>query len=108
MENAHYFRSKLASGKPVLGNCITFIDPTVTEALTRVLDFVWIDTEHNPMSLERVQGHIMATKGTETVPLVRVHAAHDLRAPLDGVGGWPSNARRRTGADAEPARSSLA
>lgn len=74
MENAHYFRSKLASGKPVLGTCITFVDPTVTEALTRVLDFVWIDTEHNPMSLERVQGHIMATKGTETVPLVRVPA----------------------------------
>jgi 2-keto-3-deoxy-L-rhamnonate aldolase RhmA len=72
VENAHYFRSKLATGKTVVGTCITFVDPTVTEALTRVLDFVWIDTEHNPLSLERVQGHIMATKGTETVPLVRV------------------------------------
>ena len=38
------------------------------------LDFVWIDTEHNAMSLERVQGHIMATKGSEVVPLVRVPA----------------------------------
>ncbi len=74
MENAHFFRDKLSSGKTLLGTCITFIDPTVTEALARALDFVWIDTEHNAMSLERVQGHIMATKGSEVVPLVRVPA----------------------------------
>jgi 2-keto-3-deoxy-L-rhamnonate aldolase RhmA len=72
VDNAKYFRAKIASGKTALGTCITFVDPTVTEALTRVLDFVWIDTEHNPLTLERVQGHIMATKGTETTPLVRV------------------------------------
>jgi 2-keto-3-deoxy-L-rhamnonate aldolase RhmA len=74
VENAKFFRNKLATGKTVLGTCITFDDLTVTEALTRVLDFVWIDTEHNPMPLDRVQGHIMATKGSETTPLVRVRA----------------------------------
>lgn len=74
MENARYFREKLASGRPAVGTCITFVDPTVTEALSRVLDFVWIDTEHNPMSLERVLGHLMATKGTRATPLVRVPA----------------------------------
>jgi 2-keto-3-deoxy-L-rhamnonate aldolase RhmA len=72
VENAHFFREKIASGKTALGTCITFFDPTVTEALSRMLDFVWIDTEHNAMSLERVQGHLMATKGTETTPIVRV------------------------------------
>jgi len=74
VENAHFFREKLAAGQVLLGTCITFFDPTVTEALTETLDFVWIDTEHNAMSLERVQGHLMATKGTQTVPLVRVPA----------------------------------
>src|SRR4029077_10845500 len=74
MENAKYFRDQLAAGKTLLGTCITFFDPTITEALSRVLDFVWIDTEHNAMSLARVQGHLMATKGTETTPLVRVPA----------------------------------
>lgn len=74
MENAHYFRDRLASGRTLLGTCITFTDAAVTEALTGVLDFVWIDTEHNPLSLERVQGHLMATKGTQTTPLVRVPA----------------------------------
>ena len=72
MENARFFRQKLASGKIALGTCISMVDPIVVESLTRVLDFVWIDTEHNPLSLEHVQGHLMATKGTETTPLVRV------------------------------------
>jgi 2-keto-3-deoxy-L-rhamnonate aldolase RhmA len=65
------FRDKLQRG-PCLGTCITFTDPTVTEALCGVLDFVWIDMEHNPLSLKDVQGHILATKGSETLPLVRV------------------------------------
>ncbi len=87
VENAHFFRDRLRGGKTLLGTCITFTDPAVTEALTRVLDFVWIDTEHNPISVERVQGHIMATKGTQTTPLVRV-AANDpvLIKPVLDVG----------------------
>jgi 2-keto-3-deoxy-L-rhamnonate aldolase RhmA len=87
VENAHFFRSKLAAGKTVVGTCITFTDYTITEALTRVLDFVWIDTEHNPLSLERVQGHILATRGTETTPIVRV-AANDpvLIKPVLDIG----------------------
>jgi 2-dehydro-3-deoxyglucarate aldolase/4-hydroxy-2-oxoheptanedioate aldolase len=66
------FREKLQSKTLALGTCITFNDPTVTEALTNVLDFVWIDMEHNPQTLETVQGHLLATKGTPTTPLVRV------------------------------------
>jgi 2-keto-3-deoxy-L-rhamnonate aldolase RhmA len=87
VENARFFREKMAPGKTLLGTCITFIDPTITEALTRVLDFVWIDTEHNAMSLERVQGHLMATKGTETTPLVRVPDNHPaLIKPVLDIG----------------------
>jgi 2-keto-3-deoxy-L-rhamnonate aldolase RhmA len=74
VENARFFREKLAAGQTLLGTCVTFSDPTVTEALSQVLDFVWIDTEHNPMSLAHVQGHLMATKGSQTVGLVRVPA----------------------------------
>lgn len=72
MENAQYFRDRVGRGKTLLGTCVTFGDPTVTEALARVLDFVWIDTEHNPLSLSDVQAHLLATKGTQTTPLVRV------------------------------------
>src|SRR5690349_5470490 len=72
LSNAGPLTDKLRRGQVCLGTTITFADPTVTEALCGVLDFVWIDMEHNPLSLEAVQGHIMATKGSDTTPLVRV------------------------------------
>lgn len=61
-------------GEFCLGTCISFTDPTVTEALCSVagFDFIWIDMEHNALSLEAVQAHIMATKGSRVTPLVRV------------------------------------
>lgn len=85
MENAKYFRQKVAKGIPLLGATITFGDPTVSEALSGVMDFLWIDMEHNPLTLSDVQGHIMATKGTECTPLVRV-PSHDpdmMKSVLD-------------------------
>jgi 2-keto-3-deoxy-L-rhamnonate aldolase RhmA len=72
MENANKFRDKVRNGEPCLGMGITFADATVTEALCSTLDFVWIDMEHTALSLESVQGHIMATRGSNTAPLVRV------------------------------------
>ena len=66
------FGKNSGKGQLCLGTVITFTDPTVTEALSQLLDFVWIDMEHNALSLESVQAHIMATTGAETVPLVRV------------------------------------
>jgi 2-dehydro-3-deoxyglucarate aldolase/4-hydroxy-2-oxoheptanedioate aldolase len=72
MENAHYFKDKLRRGEVCLGTVISFTDPTIVEALSSTLDFVWIDAEHNAMSLETIQGHLMATKGSETTALVRV------------------------------------
>jgi 2-keto-3-deoxy-L-rhamnonate aldolase RhmA len=72
MENALKFRDKMRGGQICFGTGITFTDPTVTEALCSDLDFVWIDMEHNGLSLETVQAHIMATKGSDTAPLVRV------------------------------------
>ena len=72
MENAQYFRQKILGPAPCLGTCVTFGDPTVTECLTTVLDFVWIDAEHGPLTLPSVQGHVMATRGTQCTPIVRV------------------------------------
>ena len=72
MENANKFRNKMRQGQICLGVGITFTDATVTEALCSVFHFVWIDMEHNALTLETVQAHIMATKGSDTVPLVRV------------------------------------
>lgn len=72
VQNAPKFLDKLRQGQVCLGTTISFTDPTVTDALCNVLDFVWIDMEHNALSLESVQAHVMATKGTNTAALVRV------------------------------------
>lgn len=72
MESVGSFRTKLREGGVCLGTCITFSDATVTEALSGIFDFVWIDMEHNPLSLESVQAHVMATKGSRATALVRV------------------------------------
>jgi 2-keto-3-deoxy-L-rhamnonate aldolase RhmA len=72
MDNAKLFLDKMRRGEVCIGTAISFSDPTVTEALCGLLDYVWIDMEHNPLTLEAVQAHIMATKGSETIALVRV------------------------------------
>jgi 2-keto-3-deoxy-L-rhamnonate aldolase RhmA len=72
MENAARFQEKLKRGQVCLGTGISFSDATVTEALSGVLDFVWIDMEHSPLSLAAVQAHVMATKGSDCLPIVRV------------------------------------
>ena len=72
MENAGKLREKWSQGQVVLGTGITFTDPTVSEALANLLDCVFIDMEHNALSLESVQGHIMATRASDAAALVRV------------------------------------
>jgi 2-keto-3-deoxy-L-rhamnonate aldolase RhmA len=65
-------REKLRKGTVCIGSAISFGDATVTEALCNYLDFIWVDMEHVPFSLETVQAHMMATKGSTVAPLVRV------------------------------------
>jgi 2-keto-3-deoxy-L-rhamnonate aldolase RhmA len=72
MQNAVYFKEKLERGGIPLVTIISFNDPTVTEAVCRDLDFVWIDSEHSAMSLPIIQGHVMATKGSRAAAIVRV------------------------------------
>ncbi|HEV8003417.1 MAG TPA: aldolase/citrate lyase family protein [Planctomycetaceae bacterium] len=66
------FREKMLRGEVCFGTAITFTDPTITELLAGELDFVWIDAEHNALSLESVQLHLMAVNGSKSFPLVRV------------------------------------
>src|SRR5258706_242440 len=72
MQKTQTVFDRMRQGEIVLGTVITVTDPTVTEALCSVYDFLWIDMEHNALSLEVVQNHLMATKGTNVTALVRV------------------------------------
>lgn len=92
MENAIKFRQKITRGDSCLGTGVTVCDPTVTELLSQAgMDFVWIDMEHNPLTLEAVQAHIMATRTSDTAAIVRVGACDEalikpvLDSGADGI-----------------------
>jgi len=72
ISNIHKFREQLASGKLCLGTGITFSDPAVVEALCDSVDFLWIDLEHNPISLESLLTHLIAARAGGAPALVRV------------------------------------
>lgn len=73
INNLEKFKAKMARGKMCLGTVITLSDPIVSEMAGDCgMDFTWIDAEHAPFSLENIQGHIMACRGTDCAPLVRV------------------------------------
>jgi 2-keto-3-deoxy-L-rhamnonate aldolase RhmA len=72
MENAKKMRAKIAAGQTCYGSYISSTDPVVTEALSSFNDFFWIDAEHNALTLETIQLHLMATRGSEAAGIVRV------------------------------------
>src|SRR4051812_37785706 len=65
-------RAKLRAGELVLGAGITLSDPTVTEALARSVDFVWIDMEHNAITTESMLGHLIAARAGGAASIVRI------------------------------------
>jgi 2-keto-3-deoxy-L-rhamnonate aldolase RhmA len=65
-------REKLRAGELVLGVGISLSDPTVTEAIAPSVDFVWIDLEHNAMSVQAMLGHLIAARAGGCASIVRI------------------------------------
>ena len=66
-------KKTLRDGKPVLGMTVSIPSADVVLQAARVgFDFVWIEMEHSPISLETVRTMVLATQGTPLIPLVRV------------------------------------
>ena len=68
-------RKALAEGRPVVGATLTV--PNVDTALTLAnagFDFLWIEMEHGPMTLESLRAILLATRGARAVPITRVPA----------------------------------
>ena len=62
-----------ARKRPALGIWVTLESPSITEiAATMGLDWVVIDAEHGHLDLKEVMEHLRATRGSKTLPLVRV------------------------------------
>ena len=75
MEKLTRFQQNLAEKKISLGSIVTLSDLTVSELAGDCgMDFIWIDAEHAPHTIEKVMQHLIAIRGTGCAGLVRVRA----------------------------------
>ena len=69
----NYLKKALRDGKVVLGPFLKFIDPAVAEIMGFAgFDFVIIDAEHGPISIENAQNMIRAAESVNITPVIRV------------------------------------
>ena len=81
-------KALLKAGKPAIGASMVLPSPPAAEILAQAgFDWLWIDMEHAALNLETAHRMIQATKGTETVPIVRVPwNLHWLAKPVLDMG----------------------
>ena len=73
LNNIERIRSRLEAGEVVIGMGVTLSDPAVSELIAEAgYDFSWIDLEHGPLDLQCALQHVVAHRGTEAAPFVRV------------------------------------
>jgi 2-keto-3-deoxy-L-rhamnonate aldolase RhmA len=65
-------KDKLKKGESVIGPVISVNNVEVaTRAASMGFDFIWLEMEHSPLSLETVRNIVLATRGLPAVPLAR-------------------------------------
>jgi 2-keto-3-deoxy-L-rhamnonate aldolase RhmA len=70
---ANLTRKKLKAGQSTLGCFLGLGSPNVAELLSHAgFDWLVIETEHSALDTSQVEHMLMAIKGTEAVPLVRL------------------------------------
>ncbi len=66
-------RELLNAGEPVVGITITTNSvEAAAQAANLGFDFLWIEMEHSPVSLETLRNIVLATRGLKAVPFARV------------------------------------
>src|SRR5258708_28657440 len=66
-------RKKLMSGQPVFAVTITVNSIDVAaHAASMGFDFLWIEMEHSPITLETLRNMVLATRGLPALPFARV------------------------------------
>jgi len=69
----NYLKRTLNEGKVVFGPFMKFTDPAAVEIMGFAgFDFVIIDTEHGPISIETAQNMIRAAESVNITPIIRV------------------------------------
>src|SRR3954462_8452542 len=84
-------RARLEAGDPVLGLTVTTSNLEVAAlAATLGFDFLWVEMEHSPITLESLRNIVLATRGmhTQTFARVPVNGLWSAKRVLDaGVSG---------------------
>jgi 2-keto-3-deoxy-L-rhamnonate aldolase RhmA len=63
----------LREGKPIIGATIQVPSvETASQLANAGFDFLWIEMEHSPITLETARDMILATRGLKAVPFIRV------------------------------------
>jgi 2-keto-3-deoxy-L-rhamnonate aldolase RhmA len=66
-------RARLERGEPVFGVTMTTTSLDVAaRAATLGFDFLWVEMEHSPITLETLRHIVLVTRGLPAVPFVRV------------------------------------
>jgi 2-keto-3-deoxy-L-rhamnonate aldolase RhmA len=66
-------KKALKEGKVVIGATVTAASPDVAASLAGAgFDFLWIEMEHSPLTLETARSMILATRGLKAMPFTRV------------------------------------
>ena len=73
-------KKMLREGKYVIGTTVTVASAeTAAHAAALGFDFLWIEMEHSPITLETLRNIVLATRGLKAVPI----AARSRRRTLD-------------------------
>ena len=73
INNVERFRQRMLEGKICVGTSVQVADPLVSEVAAQAgNDVIWIEMEHSHLDLPAVMGHILAIRGTQAAPVVRV------------------------------------
>jgi 2-keto-3-deoxy-L-rhamnonate aldolase RhmA len=66
-------KKKLSEGRPVIGASIAMSSVEVAaHAATLGFDFLWIEMEHSPITLETLRNMVLGTRGLPALPFARV------------------------------------
>lgn len=66
-------RARLEKGEPVVGITLSLASAEVAaQAAALGFDFLWIEMEHSPITLESLRNMVLATRGLPGVPFARV------------------------------------
>ena len=66
-------KKTLREGKPVVGLTMSIPSPDVAvQAASLGFDYLWIEMEHSPITLESLHDIVLATRGTSCIPFARV------------------------------------